>query len=135
MIDKATFINQRNDRLVVNAVFDRVFVDQLAEFCHRVLLTFHQRRSGKADITRVGKDIPHLGCHQAVIGAVAFVDQHKHIARQILGFLIFSGVEFVDDTGDDVSLGAVHQFNQMSAAGSSRRVEPCMRKGGCDLLV
>ena len=110
-------------------------MNQFAEFCHCVFLAFHQRRSGKADITRVGKDIPHLGCHQAVIGAVAFVDQHKHITRQIPGFLILCSVEFVDDTGDDVSFGAVHQFNQMSAAGSSRRVEPCMRKGSCNLFV
>ena len=54
-------------------------MDQLSELRHSVLLFFHQRRSGKADVAGVGKHRTHFGGQQAVVGAVALIHQQEHI--------------------------------------------------------
>ena len=110
-------------------------MDQFAEFGHGVLFTLHQRRTGKADVTGVGENSPHLGCHGTIVGAVALVDENENITGVVLGIQPFCGNEFIDDAGNHISLAAGDQLHQMSAAGGTGRVQPGMSKRGCDLTV
>ena len=80
LFHKPPLIDKRHDSVIGNAVGNGVFVNELAEFCHRVLFALHQRRSRKADIAGIGKHGAHLCRHCPVIAAMAFIDKHKNIA-------------------------------------------------------
>ena len=82
-------------------------MDQLTEFRHGVLLFFHQRSTGKADVAGIGEHRPHFGGQQTIVGAVAFIHQQKHIPRKILVLHFFSSVELIDDGSDHIRLAAI----------------------------
>ena len=110
-------------------------MNQPAEPGHGVLFTFHQRRAGEADIAGVVEHTAHPGCHEAVVGAMAFVHEHKDVAGGVFDLLPLDGIELVDDTGDDVRPGAVHQFHQMASARRAGGGQPGMGEGSGNLRV
>ncbi len=79
LFHKAAFVNKRHNGSVIHTVLDGIFMDQLSELRHSVLLFFHQRRSGKADVAGIWERCPHFGGQQAVVGAVALIHQQEHI--------------------------------------------------------
>ena len=110
-------------------------MDQLTEFRHGVLLFFHQRSTGKADVAGIGEHRPHFGGQQTIVGAVAFIHQQKHIPRKILVLHFFSGVELIDDGSDHIRLAAIQQLHQIPSTGGSGRIEPGVCKCSCDLPI
>ena len=79
LFHKAAFVNERHNGSVIHTVLDGIFVDQLTELRHGVLLFFHQRRSGKADVAGIGEHRSHFGGQQTIVGAMALIHQQEHI--------------------------------------------------------
>ena len=110
-------------------------MNQLAKLGHGILFAFHQRGSGKAYIACIGEHAAHLGRHETIVGAMAFIHKNKDITGVVLGFLTLCGIEFVDNTGDYVCFCTVDQLHQMPSAGRTGRIQPCMGEGRCNLSV
>ena len=108
---ESTFVYQRNDRFIFNAVFNGVFVDQFAKTRKRAFFVLHQRSTGETDITGVGKDGAHFGGKRAIVGAVAFINQHENITGIVFQAAAFNRVELVDDRRDHVKFTAVDELN------------------------
>ena len=79
LFHKAAFVNKRHNGSVIHTVLDGIFMDQLSELRHSVLLFFHQRRSGKADVAGIGEYRSHFRSQQAIVGSVALIHQQEHI--------------------------------------------------------
>ena len=69
--------HERHNGSVIHTVLDGIFVDQLTELRHGVLLFFHQRSTGKADVAGIGEHRPHFGGQQTIVGAVAFIPRRN----------------------------------------------------------
>ena len=80
LVNKSSFVNQRNNRIIFYAVFNGIFVNQLAETLHRVLFVLHKRSSGEANITGVGEYGTHLRRKRAIVGTMAFINEYKNIS-------------------------------------------------------
>ena len=135
LIHKSAFIDQRHNSSVFDTIPDRIFVDQLTKPGHSILFPLHQRRSGKTDIAGVGEHSTHLGCHGAVVGTMALINQNKHILRVVLGVQTFSGIKLIDNGRNDICFTALNQVYQMPSACGSGRIQPGMGKGGGNLSV
>ena len=135
LFHKAAFVNERHNGSVIHTILDGIFMDQLSELRHSVLLFFHQRRSSKSNIAGIGKHRPHFSGQQAIVGTMALIHQQKHIPRKILVLHFFSGVELIDDGSDYIRLAAIQQFYQIPSTGGSGWIEAGMSKGGGDLAI
>ena len=80
LINKLTFINKRNNRFIINAIFNSILMDKFAELRHSILLILHKRSTGEANITRIRKYGSHLSCKRAIVGTMAFIYKHKYIS-------------------------------------------------------
>ena len=132
---KAAFINQWHNCPIFHTILDGVFVDELAELGHSVLLFFHQRCTGKANIAGIGEHRPHLGSKQTIIGTMAFIYQEKDIPGQIFMFLFLNCIEFVDDGRDHIGLAVFEKIQQVLPTGGPGRIQPGMGEGGSNLPV
>ena len=135
LFHKAAFVNEWHNGSVIHTVLDGIFVDQLTELRHGVLLFFHQRSTGKANVAGIGEHRPHFGGQQTIVGAVAFIHQQKHIPRKILVLHFFSGVELIDDGSDHIRLAAAQQLYQIPSTGGSGRIETGVSECGRDLAI
>ena len=135
LVHKASFINQRDNRLVLDAILNRVFMNQLAELLQGVLFVFQKRRAGKADVAGVREYSSHLGRERTVVRTVAFIDKDKNIPGIILDALIIYRIELVYNRSDDVGLAFVNQVAKVLSACSASRRQACVRKRLCNLLV
>ena len=79
LFHKAAFVNERHNGSVIHTVFDGIFMDQLSELRHGVLLFFHQRRSGKANVAGIKKHRSHFSGQQTIVGTMALIHQQEHI--------------------------------------------------------
>ena len=135
LFHKTPFVNERHNGSVIHTVLDGIFMDQLSELGHGVLLFFHQRRTGEANVAGIGEHRPHFGSQQAIVGTVALIHQQKHIPRKILVLHFFSGVELIDDGSNHIRLATIQQLHQIPSAGGPCRIEAGVRKGGRDLAI
>jgi hypothetical protein len=111
-----SLVEQGGHRAVLDRLAHGVLVDEPAEFGRRRLFLLEQRRAGKADVARLGKDLPHPRVDFAVLAAVALVHQHEHV-HVGLAHLLLGGhrVELVDHGGDDIRLAAADLPSQVPA--------------------
>jgi len=83
------------------------------------VIFFHHRCTGKADVTGLGERLAHARMHGAVLGAVAFIHQHKDIGVVVTRVLTPNrGIEFVNHGGDDALLVFAQHFRQVFAGAS-----------------
>ena len=75
LFHKAAFVNEWHNGSVIHTVLDGIFMDQLSELGHGILLFFHQRRSGKADVAGIGEHRSHFRSQQAIVGSMALIHQ------------------------------------------------------------
>jgi len=83
------------------------------------MIFLHHRCAGKADVTGLGERLAHAGVHGAVLGAMAFIYQHKDIRIIIpYGLTPNRGIKFVNHGGDDALLILAQHFRQVFAGAS-----------------
>ena len=116
LVHEATFVYQRDNRLVFYTILNRVFMNQLAELLQGVLFVLQKRRAGKADVAGVREYRSHLGRERTVVRTVAFINKDKNIPGIVLDTLIIYRIELVDNRCNDVGLALVNQVAKVFAA-------------------
>ena len=111
LLNKFSFINKRNYSFIVNTVLDSVFVYQLTELLHGVLFAFHERSSGKSNITCIREYNTHLSCKSSVIRAMALINQNEHITRSVFKSAAFNCVKLVNYRSDYICRTTVNEFD------------------------
>ena len=79
LFHKAAFVNEWHNGSVIHTILDGIFMDQLSKLRHGVLLFFHQRCSGKANIAGIREHRSHFSGQQTIVGTVALIHQQEHI--------------------------------------------------------
>ena len=111
----AAFVEQGHNRLVFDGAAHTVGVDNAAEFERGGFLFFEQGRASETDVAGVGKNLAHANVDAAILAAMAFIDQDKDVGVGIGNFPFGDGLEFVDDSGDDIGGAMPDEFDQVFA--------------------
>jgi hypothetical protein len=137
LLGMATLVQEWCDGAVLYRLVDGVLVDDTSKLARRVLLLLRERRTGEANVAGVGEGRAHLGVEEAVLRAVALVDQHEDVVvlvAQVTARLA-GALELVDDRGDDPLAWVFDQTGQVLAGLRPRGLHAAMLEGRPELLV